>query len=845
MTAHTICPNASNQPLETPAAKNKLPDQALSRPVGRAKRADEVRAKTDQSSPAPTSQGQGGIRATSPAVIWQAIETYYTAGLSCMPADRASKKPVVSTWKQMQEHRLKPVQLRKLAWGKGDAVAVVAGKISGDLEVLDFDQGARAFDEWRKLVDDEAVGLVERLTIQTTQSGGKHVIYRCDQIAGNTKLATDAGGKVLIETRGEGGYFLAAPSAGYSIAQGSLEQIARITPKERGILWSMALSLSVGTPQIVTKSLVKRGEEATGRPGDAFNQRGPEVVAPLLEEAGWSLFRQLKGSSQWTRPGKNGGCSATLFDTGVFYPFTTNAPPLEDQHPYSPFDLYATLKHAGDFSAAARQLREEGYGDQDGRRSSAKRTGKGKSKKKEGDKRTPAEELEPALEAQYLLATKKSTSGVRTLHAWRGEFWEWRGGAYRQVEKDMLRSELWENLSNDYEGIHTSHVNNVTDALRGFAALSGDLSPPVWLAEESPPFPLDESLVTRQGIFHLPSLCQEKEGAQIPNTPNLFATSAIDVRHDPQAPQPRRWLQFLNELFEDDPRAIEQLQMWFGYCLTSDTSQQKMLLIVGPKRSGKGTLCSVLSDLIGRENVASQTGSGLATPFGLWPLYGKSLCILPDARFGGRADQQQIVVERLLSISGEDPLPVERKFLKTIVTKLTTKLLVTTNETPALRESSGALIGRMIVLQLRRSFFGREDRYLKNALRKELPGILNWAIAGWGMLAERGRFTQPDSALELLSHAAELAAPVKTFVNDCCQLRPECWTDSGALFEEWKKWGTRRGRKPGVMEKFGRDLAAAFPELKRKQRRCGGKQKWGYEGIALQAEAAATGDDNR
>ena len=86
----------------------------------------------------------------------------------------------------------------------------------------------------------------------------------------------------------------------------------------------------------------------------------------------------------------------------------------------------------------------------------------------------------------------------------------------------------------------------------------------------------------------------------------------------------------------------------FGYLLTSDTRLQKMFLIVGPKRSGKGTIARVLKALLGVANVAGPTLSGLGTNFGLAPLVGKPLAIISDARLSGRADQQ-VIAERLLA----------------------------------------------------------------------------------------------------------------------------------------------------------------------------------------------------
>ena len=65
------------------------------------------------------------------------------------------------------------------------------------------------------------------------------------------------------------------------------------------------------------------------------------------------------------------------------------------------------------------------------------------------------------------------------------------------------------------------------------------------------------------------------------------------------------WLRFVREVFPD-PIAAALLQDWFGYLLLPDTSQEKMLLMVGPPRSGKGTIQKVLTELVGRSNVCDE-----------------------------------------------------------------------------------------------------------------------------------------------------------------------------------------------------------------------------------------------
>ena len=112
-------------------------------------------------------------------------------------------------------------------------------------------------------------------------------------------------------------------------------------------------------------------------------------------------------------------------------------------------------------------------------------------------------------------------------------------------------------------------------------------------------------------------------------------------------------------------------------------------MIVGPKRSGKGTIARILARLVGLANVCVLMLAGLGTNFGLWPLLGKTLAIISDARLSGRTDAA-VVVERLLSISGEDAQTVDRKNLSQVTCKLPGRFAILTNELPRLNDASGA-----------------------------------------------------------------------------------------------------------------------------------------------------------
>lgn len=305
---------------------------------------------------------------------------YLNAGLCVLPAIRAEKRPALPNWKQYQ--RRLPTERQVRAWFADDvACCLLTGAASGNLELLDFDCEGDRFERWRELVTSESPGLCDQLVIERSQTGGRHVIYRCESpVPGNRKLARQSvefesaepvtiGGKqyvprrvndhfevvlTLIETRGEGGLFLCAPTAGYELEQGAFARVPLLTEAERSILIEAALALNEVTPP--AQPTACPGID-NGRPGDGFNQQGD--VRDLLRKHGW---KQVRGgdNEHWRRPGKTNGWSATLKDH-LFYVFSSNAAPFEPERAYAPFAVFALLEHGGDFKRAALALREAGY----------------------------------------------------------------------------------------------------------------------------------------------------------------------------------------------------------------------------------------------------------------------------------------------------------------------------------------------------------------------------------------------------------------------------------------------------------------------------------------------------
>lgn len=323
---------------------------------------------------------------TAPTDLYGVAIAAHDAGLCVVPPEEdGSKRPLGPSWKQYQSERPTREQLHIWYVDVGrTGIGYICGAVSGGLELFEFED-QETTEAFAALARDTGLGdLVRRIRdgyLERTPGGGWHLLYRCAEIAGNTKLArrpklpheqrdpkdTIA---VKIETRGEGGYVVAAPSNGrvhpsggaYRLVRGGVATITTITPEERADLFALARTFDELPAPPPREPRTLRAESDGVRPGDDFAARTD--WADILEPHDWTLiYERGDGTQGWRRPGKDRGISATanFKGTGPLYVFTSSTS-FEANESYGKFGAFAVLNHAGDYTAAAAALRAQGFG---------------------------------------------------------------------------------------------------------------------------------------------------------------------------------------------------------------------------------------------------------------------------------------------------------------------------------------------------------------------------------------------------------------------------------------------------------------------------------------------------
>jgi putative DNA primase/helicase len=450
---------------------------------------------------------------------------------------------------------------------------------------------------------------------------------------------------------------------------------------------------------------------------------------------------------------------------------------------------------------------------------------RGKGRGKAGNKLTLLPPPNLPMEVAREFAKHYDRFDELTIRRWRGGWWIWRTSHWQEVDDPAMRALLYKFTEHAVYikeddvlpwAPNRRRVGDLIEALSAVVFLAADINQPAWLdGRES-----GIIVATANGLLDIE--CEQLYS----HTPLYFNQTAVPFDYEPKAPKPAKWLAFLNELWpaekgkENEPRPeVSTLAEWYGYILSGRLDLHKVLLMVGPTRGGKGIISRILGALIGEQNVAGPTLSSLGGEFGLAPLLGKSLAVLSDTRSGRH--NTAIVVERLLSISGEDPLTVNRKFRDQWTGKLGCRLHIVSNELPRLDDASSAIIGRLVTLLLTESWLGREDHSLEDTLRAELPGILNWSLEGLRRLTvtNHNRFTVVSASDEAINVMRDLASPVRAYVRENCKVGQDKDTkkpfqiEVERLYGDFKTWAENNGHPRSSKQIFGRDLRAAFPTI--------------------------------
>ncbi|HYR45045.1 MAG TPA: phage/plasmid primase, P4 family [Terriglobia bacterium] len=746
------------------------------------------------------------MTAAAPAGPMKSALTLIVSGVSVIPVRCDGSKAALIPWKDFQSRIMtEPEVLEHFKAPCG--IAVIAGKVSGNLEIIDIESKA-PISELRALIDEHLPGLLDRLPAVNTPSGGIHLFYRCPAFQGNQKLAMAGDGQVLIETRGEGGYVVTATSPPechptgrlYTRTQGSLSQIPEITPEEREILLSCCRSFNRYLREEQRPAVVKPSKGTGKRPGDDYNTRGDALA--LLLQHGWKIDGQANGTAYLRRPGKEKGVSASFGHVApnTLYVFSSNAAPFDFERAYDAFGIFARLECAGDLAKAATELREQGYGDPlpiqpphppmpDSAHAQATRT-------------VPADFVAERIDltqdnvAAYFEEVYKDQ--LRYCQAW-NQWFTW----------DQRWNPELTSLPFHYCRILARRVNDVRNKETAKASFAAGVER---FARASRTFATTpDQWDANEWLVNMPTGTLNLQNDELyPHRREDYLTKI--TRLSPAEQSHPVFDRFLRDITLEDAALSLYLQRALGACLSGAIQDNFLLFWYGTGQNGKNTFGDLVAWILGdyAKVIPSETlmvdRSNSRHPTDLANLRGIRLAISSEVEEGSYFNEQ-----RIKALTGDTMISARFMRQDFFEFRRTHKHLIYGNHRPQLRVVDPALKSRLHIVPFK-AYFPPEarDPLMASKLRTEAPQILAWLIRGHSQWLEDGYLKKCSAVQQETDSYFEAQSTPEMWVAESCRVDEHCSARASELYKSYSDFKESRGERPMSQTRWGEWMALRY-----------------------------------
>jgi P4 family phage/plasmid primase-like protien len=449
------------------------------------------------------------------------------------------------------------------------------------------------------------------------------------------------------------------------------------------------------------------------------------------------------------------------------------------------------------------------------------------SEQRDKDRREHEKPTPEQLAAELLKATRHGQRQLQTLYTIDGQLHRYVDGIYERLQDTQA-------LTWVTQWLHKRQLSKITrnlvqDLLFNLKAMT-DLSP-----DRSLPVHLGEGSTGSARILHVANgwldlaRCRSDKLWVREATPELLSTVRMPVKVQAGAGCPS-WDQFLQQVFEGDRERIELLQEWFGYHLDPELHLEKFAIFLGNGANGKSVAAKVLQAMLGPGSVVSITMDRLGDQFVLGQLRGARANVVGDLDDLSRANEGM-----LKALVSREVVTADVKYGQHFTFTPTTRHTFLTNRFPRFRDSTDGLWRRVLLVPFGWQVpEGQRDPGLANRIiESELPGVLNWSLAGRERLQANQLFTAPVAAQNQLEEHRRAANTVAGFVAEACTIGPTLRISRKILYQEYRNSCRAQGCYPLNFSNFGRELASVVPTLGNERPRVDGHRHRYYTGVSL------------
>jgi len=262
------------------------------------------------------------------------------------------------------------------------------------------------------------------------------------------------------------------------------------------------------------------------------------------------------------------------------------------------------------------------------------------------------------------------------------------------------------------------------------------------------------------------------------------------------------WERFLSDITRGDSKLIAFLWRAIGYSLTGDTREQRFFFLYGTGSNGKSVFVDTLKTLLGDyshrasgelfERMPNRNkGPELAE------LPGKRIVLASETKEGCRMDEQIIK-----DITGGEAMRAEAKYQAGFPFTPSAKVWMSGNHKPVISGTDEGIWRRVLLVPFLARFEGAaKDPRMGEKLRAELPGILQWAVAGcldW----QRNGLPLPQVIRDAVNEYRSDEDTLGHFIAEKIEDAPhELTVSKVAVYNAYKDWAEDEGIRYPLMKK--------------------------------------------
>lgn len=729
--------------------------------------------------------------------VSQAARAWQAAGVSTIPVLPNGTKRPATQWREFQG-RIANIGEMQEWWGNGHeyGLALIMGKISGNMEMLEIEGRAMTDEYWPKVTAKMAeLGLAQIFDdlmvdgyTEESPSGGLHLIYRITDhpVPGNEKIARRPStqeelaanpfdkAKVLAETRGEGGYVIVAPSSGLCHPSGKqwvkifgeYGVVADVTWEDRNAIHAAIREALDEMPDPVTPAPVPAKPSLPGqviagtglRPGDDWAAQ--TSWESILESDGWTFSHRTGVEDYWVRPGKSrrDGHSATINYGGsnLLKVFSSSIEGLEQESTYSKLGYLAAVHYRGDHSAAASALAARGFGSQP-------------------DRIVPGDlilDVDSTTVEEKYYSLDDMGNGQRLWDRVSGQFhWVeqekgyryWDGKIWRRDQEGKLTQE-WEKLTSSWYRSDDSELRKWAKTSRSYAKVQSvkNLMKDIpGCAKDSQDFDADlELLNVENGLLNL------RTGEFGRHDPSKLITRTFGATFDPSATCPN-FDRFMEQVLPDSDMR-QYVQRALGYSLLGNSDQRSLFIIHGPSGTGKSTLMETMRTIFGEYGMTAPAGTFKAKMSAQGP--NNDLHRLKGRRFVTTSETAESAIfdeDMIKRLTGRDRIQSRDMYEKFQEWTPECVVWMATNHPPRFTSDDNAIWKRVKLIPFLTQFEGENEiaDLSRRLLVPEASGILNWLLKGLRDFLAEG-LEVPEEVNEAAQQLRLQSDPVTRFVEE-------------------------------------------------------------------------------